>query len=46
MSTAEDAPAGVRVEVAQTTAVGEGDPSVQFREESGRALEMTRRVRA
>lgn len=46
MSTAAYAPAGVRVEIAQAAAVGEGDRSVLFREESGRALEMTGRVRA
>lgn len=46
MSTAAYAPAGVRVEVAQAAAVDEADPSVQFREESGRALEMTWRGRA
>jgi uncharacterized protein len=46
LSTAAYSPAGVRLEVAEAAVMGEADPSVLFREESARALEMTRRVRA
>jgi uncharacterized protein YcgI (DUF1989 family) len=46
MSTAEYGPAGVRVEVGPGVPVAEEDPSVLFREESRRALEMARRVLA
>jgi uncharacterized protein YcgI (DUF1989 family) len=44
LSTADYAPAGVRVEVATSPPVRLDDPSLTFRDESARALEVARRV--
>jgi uncharacterized protein YcgI (DUF1989 family) len=46
LSTSDDEPAGVVVQVAAAPAVAEDDPSWLFRDESARALEMSRRVLA
>ena len=46
LSTTAYSPAGVLVEVAAAPAPGEDDPSRLFRDESARALQMTRRVLA
>lgn len=46
LSTAAYAPAGVRVSVAVAPAPSDDDPSWLFRDESARALEMSRRVLA
>ena len=46
LSTAEYSPAGVRVDVGRAARVADDDPSLRFRAESARALEMSRRVLA
>lgn len=46
LSTAEYGPAGVRVDVSVAPGVAADDPSALFRDESARALEMSRRVLA
>lgn len=46
LSTAEYGPAGVRVDVVRASVPAEDDPSAMFRDESARALEMSRRVLA
>jgi urea carboxylase-associated protein 2 len=46
LSAAEYAPPGVRVKVAPAPAVADNDPGVLFRDESARALEMSRRALA